>query len=542
MKRILLHYIIPLLLLGLWSTCANIQSPTGGPKDKKPPRLLSSIPSNSQSQFHGTTVLLTFDETVKLNSPREEIIISPSPGKEIEYQVKNNKVFITPKTPWKDSTTYSILFRDGIQDITESNVPPNLKLAFSTGPTIDSLIIAGQVIDLQLGTPKDKITVAIYAEDTFDIFRHTPNYFTKTDKRGNFQLENIRAGRYWIYAFDDKNKNLKVESRSEMFGYQVLPIDLTEDIDTLSLPLILLDSRPLKISSIRNMGTLTRIKLSKGGIDYTLSTEKDLTSAFGDNTTEINVWNPEGSDSLRVRLQVSDSLEQTVDSVFYIKRTNAQAPIEKFTAKLGGPTINPETGRLTTVLSFSKPVRSFLFDSLHIKVDTTAKLPIAQEEITHRPKQKQYALSKELGKKMFGADANPLLILMMKKSFAISVDGDTSKAISEQVVIFWPEETGIITVQANTKKKNYILQLIEKSGRKIVSESINNPRLVAKSIPPGDYQLRVVVDTNGNGKWDPGNIYKKMEPEQIIYYRAPNGSAEFPVRANWEVGPIQFKY
>jgi len=542
MKRIILWYIIPLVLLGLWSNCANIQSPTGGPKDKRPPRLISSIPNNSQTQFHGTTVLLTFDEAVKLNSPREEIIISPSNGKDIEYQVKNNKVFITPKTPWKDSTTYSILFREGIQDITESNTPPNLKLAFSTGPTIDSLVVAGQVNDLQLGTPKDKITVAIYAEDTFDIFRHAPSYFTKTDKQGNFQLENIRAGRYWIYAFDDKNKNLKVESRSEMFGYRTTPIDLTQDIDTLALYLILLDSRPLKISSIRNVGTITRIKLSKGVIDYTLTTENEVISAFGDNTTEINIWNPEVPDSMKVTLHATDSLEQMADTVFYIRRTDLKAPTEKFTAKLGGPSINPETGRLNTVISFSKPVHSIFLDSLYIKIDTTAKLTFTKDEMAYRAKQKQYVLTKDLGKKMFGADANPSIVLMMKKAFAVSMDGDTSKAISEPVLIFWPEETGIVSVQANTKKTNYIIQLVEKSGRKIVSQSINTPRFVAKNLPPGDYQLRAILDTNGNGVWDAGNIYKKIEPEQIIYYQAPNGSAKFPVRANWEVGPLLFTY
>ncbi|MBL7850476.1 MAG: Ig-like domain-containing protein [Cyclobacteriaceae bacterium] len=542
MKRLFLQVIVPILLIGGWSQCANIQSPSGGPKDKTPPHLLSSIPVNNQTGYRGTTVLLTFDEAVKLNSPREEIIISPSPGKEIEYKVKNNKVFITPKIPWKDSTTYSILFREGIQDITESNSPPNLKLAFSTGPTIDSLVVSGQVSDLQLGIPKDKITVAIYAEDTFDIFTHAPNYFTKTDKRGFFQLENLRAGRYWIYAFDDKNKNLKVESRSEMFGYRIMPIALATNIDTLDIPLIRLDTRPLKITSIRNTGNITRIKFNKGVVDYSLTVDKELTSAFGENISEISVWNPESADSLKVILTARDSLDESVDSTFFIKKTDTKPLSEKFSVTLGGSSIIPESGKFSTILTFTKPVRGLLLDSLFLKVDTTARLTFSKEEMTYRPKQKQYVLSKDLGKKMFGPESDPSIVLMLKRAFAISVDGDTSKAVSETVKIFWPEENGIVTIQANTKRKNYILQLLEKSGNRIVAQVINNNKLVAKNIPPGDYQVRAIIDSNANGVWDPGNLKKKTEPEAIIYYKAANGSAQFPVRANWEVGPLVFSF
>jgi hypothetical protein len=210
MKRLFIQLIAPVLLL-LWSTCANIKTPSGGPKDKRPPKLVSSKPAANQINYKGVSVELTFNESIKLNNPKEEIIISPSPAKDIEFTTKGNKVLILPKTPWKDSTTYSILFREGVQDITESNSPTNLKLAFSTGPWIDSLMLSGNAFDLIAGQPKEKITVAVYSADTFDIFNDTPSYFTKTDKRGNFVLENIRAGQYKIYAFEDKNKNLKAQ-------------------------------------------------------------------------------------------------------------------------------------------------------------------------------------------------------------------------------------------------------------------------------------------------------------------------------------------
>jgi len=540
MKLVFIRFIIPVALLIIWSQCANIQSPTGGPKDKRPPGLISSIPKSNETNYKGTTILLTFDENVKLNSPREEIIISPSLGKDIQYEVKGNKVFLTPKTPWKDSTTYSILFREGIQDVTESNAPLNLKLAFSTGDYIDSLSISGNVIDHLDGTSKDKITVAIYAEDTFNIFEHVPSYFTKTNKQGIFHLDNIRQGRYKLYAFDDKNKNLKVESRAEMYGFIQSPITLNENIDTLVLGLIQLDARPLKISSIRNAGNVTRVRFSKNLNSYQLQSDNEIVNAFGDTQSEITIWNP--ADSARVRLNAVDSLDNSLDTAFYVKTTSIKPVIERFTWTTGSPSINPDNARFLTTLKFNKPLRDINLDSLYIHVDSVTRITFTKEELTYTPHLKEISISKDLNKKMFGADDNPILTLFAKPAFAVSMDGDSSKAQSSAILIYWPEENATLSLQASTTEKAYIIQLLDKSSRKVVAKSHNNPKLVARNIPPSEYQIRVIIDENQNGRWDPGNFLKGIEPEKVIYYVAPDGTKTFPVRANWEVGPLNFAF
>lgn len=522
--------------------CANVQTPTGGPKDKRPPKLLSSIPRPNDINFHGNTILLTFDEAVKLKSPREEIIISPSAGKDIEFTAKGNKVFITPKSKLQDSTTYSFQFREGIQDITEGNVPPNLKLAFSTGPTIDSLSIAGEVHEALKGTHQDKITVAIFSADTFDIFAHTPSYFTQTDKQGNFILDNLRAGTYHIYAFADGNKNLKVESRSEKFGFLKDSINLTANIDTLSIGLVQLDSRDLKISSIRNVGNVTRIRFSKGLNDYDLISEAPVVNAFGDKRDEINIWNPPPPDSVRITLTAIDSLYSRKDTVFYIKTTDTKPIPDKFNWSLGRPEINPENAQLVTTFTFSKPLAHLDFDSLYVKVDTTALISITRDDMTFDDKQKEIKLVKDFPKKMFGPDQNPLLTLMAKRAFAVSIDGDTTKQQSAPVTIFWPEENGTLTLEAHTKSKSYVLQLLEKGSGTVIVQTVNSPRLVARNIPPGDYYIRAIIDSNANGSWDPGNYYKRIQPEPVIYFVGTEGSQTIPVRANWEIGPLQFTF
>ena len=532
-----------LLCLSLLITgCASITTPSGGPKDSKPPILIKSIPSPNQTNFKGKTVELVFNEYVKLNNPKEEIIISPSPGKNIEIKSNGTKVTITPKDNWQDSTTYSIVLREGVQDITESNSPPNLKIAFSTGPTIDSLNMSGTINDLLLGSPADKITVALYSPDTFNIFSHTPSYFTKTDKSGKYKLENIKPGRYGIYAFDDKNKNLKVESRTERYGFLSNKIDLRKPTDSVNIGLIMMDSRPLKITAIRNVGTITRLRFNKYIVDYSIQSEKDIIHAFGDNQTEIIIWNPIiKGDSLLLHLVAGDSIQTEADSTFFIKKTDVKPIKENLKWSLGIPSVDSETGTFKTVMKFSKPLITLNFDSLFIQLDTTSTIPIVKEDISIDERHKEISISKILDKQLFTGDKDPRLTLKAGKGFAYSIDRDTSKSITTPIPILWPEDTGVLLTQVITREKNYIIQLLAKDG-KIVSTAQNVAKQTFKNLPPAEYSIRIILDTNKNGKWDPGNIIKGEEPEKVVFYSAPNGKKSFPMRANWEYGPLILRF
>jgi uncharacterized protein (DUF2141 family) len=50
-----------------------------------------------------------------------------------------------------------------------------------------------------------------------------------------------------------------------------------------------------------------------------------------------------------------------------------------------------------------------------------------------------------------------------------------------------------------------------------------------KLFPPGDYELRILFDSNNNGKWDPGNYAKKLQPERAITL-----DTKLNIKANWD--------
>lgn len=254
------HYFSFLLLAG----CAKQTSPTGGPKDETPPELVKSNPEHNTVNYKGSEIELTFSELIQLNKPKDEIIISPA-IKEIETTYRKNKVFISFKSELQDSTTYSFSFRESVQDLTEKNSASNLKLAFSTGSFIDSLSVEGRIMDLLTNKPLPNITVAVhYESDTFDIFKHKAEIITKSDLDGNFLIENLKPTSYTLYAFNDKNKNLFVDSKSEKYGFISEPINLKNTLKEITIPLISLDARALKLLApgpLKTISILNSIKV-----------------------------------------------------------------------------------------------------------------------------------------------------------------------------------------------------------------------------------------------------------------------------------------
>jgi len=59
-------------------------------------------------------------------------------------------------------------------------------------------------------------------------------------------------------------------------------------------------------------------------------------------------------------------------------------------------------------------------------------------------------------------------------------------------------------------------------------------------VPPGTYKVRLLIDSNNNGKWEPGNILTNTPPEPILYYTSDQNTTELILRANWELIDIDF--
>jgi len=529
-----------LIVSCLWR-CAVQTTPQGGPKDETPPILMRSTPQEKETNFHEKTIELTFNEKVKLNNPTDEIIITPSPGKIIDFKAIKNKITIEPKDGWAENTTYSISFREGVQDITEGNSADTLHLAFSTGPEIDSLSIFGKITNGIKEEIPQKITIAIYESDTTDIFKHAAVYFTKTNKQGQFKLENLKAGKYFLYGFEDRNKNLKIESTTEIFGFKSEPIVLVSDRpDSIIFSLAKADSRPIKINSIRRTDKSTRVIFNKSIVAYEVSTDSIDTpiNYFGDNTSEIILFNPVNkTDSVRINLVAKDSINLKLDTVFYTKQSLTKAQVESFKINYDQPIYVPETETFTLKGSFNKPIKQINTDSIFIKIDSTNRIQIDEKELLINNINKTISLYKKIERNKFitKETTNPAVIL--GKAFLTTFEDDTTKAETKQIKTLSSEKTATLEIQIKTLQKSFIIQLLNGSG--IVLESVKNVKnYIFKNLDPVTYKLRVIDDKNANGQWDTVNILTRTEAEPVHYYKSQEGRTDIATRENSDIGPL----
>ncbi len=538
-----LHWLICLIFVG---SCARQSAPTGGPKDTIPPTVISSIPGRESVNFDGKVIELEFSELVDVNNPNEQLIISPTIGKDFEIKPRKNKIILTLKKDLQDSTTYTLNFRDAVRDITEKNPARNLQFVLSTGSYIDSLSIAGTTSDILTSKELPEITVAVHEpNDTFNIFTHPATYFTKTSKTGTFKIANLKPGTYYIYAFNDKNKNLIIDSKSESYGFETVSIDLTEDLTNINLGLVKLDSRELKITGARPFNTYFNLRLSKSltTVDVKPTDNTDIYFTYGDDQSNIKIYNTIGErDSLGVNVIGTDSIGNTIDSLVYLSFLDKAATPEKFTAALSNTTIMAENGKLTATVTFTKPLREINPDSLFLRIDSTTTIPLTQENIDYKEATRILTISKLLGKQLFyidpekeqpkeGRKNNPELYA--GQGAFISIENDSSSATKQQITPIQPNTLSSIMFEVATDSKTFVVQLLDKNNS-LVKEVYNIKKGDFTNLTSGEYRIRVYSDRNNNRQWDAGNYFKKQEPEPMVYSKNDKGETTIALKESWD--------
>jgi uncharacterized protein (DUF2141 family) len=545
------------ILVLVWG-CANRVQPTGGPKDEDPPKLVHSVPESGQRNFKGQEIFVEFDEYVTTKSLNEQLIITPRIDGDYEYKIRKRVVHLTFSEPFDDSTTYTLNFREGIVDIHESLPAEDLLLAFSTGNMLDTLEISGTVIDLLTKKLLDKVTVGLYPiDDTLDIFSGAPYYFTKTNGQGNYTFTNVKSGEYRIYAFDDQNKNLTCESNREAYAFldQTIKLDTVYFADTMNMQFLNIDTLEI-----------TRTRLS--GRYFLLTANKYLTQAriissdtnviqfkFADDHKGLKIYNTFPiQDSLKVWAIVQDSLGLSVQDTFYLKFPESSRKADEFKLSIKDPEGSLAKKIILGEITFDKPLSQFNPDSISIKKDSLAQYFVSdtfsyqidslENKLSYTFKIPQAildSLNKKSDKLKSPKDRGSLkgpgklaYKLVLPKATFISIENDSSKTLSKQIKFTNNAKTGLITGKITTLYKSFFIQLLNDKFD-IVKEQYNGDTFTFTEIPPGNYYIRIMIDENGNGKWDMADIRLNRPAEKVILYRDSEGNSNTVIRANWEI-------
>ena len=226
MIRRLKHILIAasLLLSALLAQrCANAVAPTGGPQDTMPPVVVDAVPENRNINFIGKKIEITFDEYITLENANQNVLISPPLNEKPDIKLHNKTVVVKFKEDLAPNTTYTINFGSSIKDLHEGNPFKDYVYSFSTGEFIDTLSIAGTILNAEDKKPVENAYVSLYASDRDNLdslpLSAKPNYISKTDKEGKFRLEGLADQKYLVFALKDVNSNLYFDLPNEEVAF-----------------------------------------------------------------------------------------------------------------------------------------------------------------------------------------------------------------------------------------------------------------------------------------------------------------------------------
>ncbi|NJN28207.1 MAG: Ig-like domain-containing protein [Cyclobacteriaceae bacterium] len=101
MTNSIVYGFISLCLAIIIASCAQITPPTGGPRDTIPPSRISSNPDNQSINFEGKNITISFDEKIKTDKLKEQLIITPLIESKYDFLVKKNTFKISFDEPFR---------------------------------------------------------------------------------------------------------------------------------------------------------------------------------------------------------------------------------------------------------------------------------------------------------------------------------------------------------------------------------------------------------------------------------------------------------
>lgn len=524
-RRLLVYLLCTLCLC----RCANIGNPEGGPRDTTPPIIqIDESTPNLQRNFNPVTldepIIIKFNEWVKLEDAFKQVVISPPLvyAPKIELKGKGVSVKLDPREVLKENTTYTINFGKAIKDITENLPARNLRFVFSTGPIIDTAFIAGKLIDAITGETKEDQVIMLYTSDADSvIYKQRPIYFSRSDERGNFIIQNIKDTTYKIFALEDANSNYFYDQDKERIAFLDRRVAPGEDTTTLVLRYYTSFVRPRIINFNTETAGLIKLQTNYPVEELVLKTERPGIELFSMKVmdTVMIYYHP---DSIRDWALEVNFLDRPIDTILVnrIRRTSS----DSFRLVQPRNQVNEIAPDGQLELSFNQPVGQIDTTLISFIDDTTLK-PVSFRMIKSALNHQVYFECDCIEQQTYSLTILPGAILNYKSNGMDTLKMKL-KGINSAIA-------GTLMVEVNDldSTQQYIFQL-KVDDRIIATDSINNHAQFTKTyryLNPATYSIQIIEDKNRNHRWDPGNYPNKTLPEKIVIEK------NISVRANWEL-------
>jgi len=523
--------IFTILSLAIVSGCAKRGNPTGGPLDSLPPVLVNANPKLNSTNFNSEEIRLTFDEFVKLDKVQDQLIISP-PINKSAYEIKplngvTKKVFLKFLDTLDINTTYTINFGNSIKDNNENNPLTFFSYTFSTGETIDSLYVKGNISDAYDLETDEYVSIQLYRVDSTlndsIIYNKLPTYISNSLDSTSYKFQNLKEGKYLIIAIKDVDNNYFFDPFYDKIGFIdsliTLPKDSIIDLKLFKEETDLIWDRPHFINSEKiGFGYYGKLNLKKIEINSNLPDSVDYTFTKEVDKDTIYLWLSRNSfDSLNFNLIEKDTTKLT--TLKFDRKRDTLIDSLSISAK----TVNVIHLKESFKLSSNIPIKK-IEDSLITVRDIDSILVPFVSSINDN--------LDEIDLKFEVSPSDNYRIFIMPDAIK-DIKGVTNDTLQFNLTSQSLEDYGniFLDVIRNSQSK-FILHLIDTNGD-IIREYMNvdsNSTYNFEYIRPGKYTFRLIEDSNKNDIWDTGNYLQKVSPEPVYYF-----PSELEVRANWDL-------
>jgi hypothetical protein len=531
------------ILIGLLSSCAQVVNPSGGPRDTQPPRIIRFDPENSSVNQSKGSFSIYFDEYFSVRDQNNQWIISPPQSIPPAYIIKGKQLQITLKDSLKNNTTYSIQLGNSIVDITESNPAPSIQYVFSTGSEIDSLVLEGMVVNAYTGLPEKGVNVQLYrpercVSDSF-VYKISPDFFATSDESGKFRIPYLYDGQFKLSAVKDVNKNFLYDPPEELIGFSDTLIPSNNKLQ-LSISVFKENEKQFVKKTLFN-------EYGKASVAFNRSTDslylkpingfslKNLIKKLNETKDTLNVWVTDFSlDTLEFEIYSENKLIDTLR--FPLKKRDSFRP----RGRVKGTTDSNKMPFVTKLLSeesskpgnpiafeFNRPLDGFEKDSMLIfQAAKTFNAAIEKDSINLlRINFKAEFLPDSTYKFLFKKGAFKDIYNNESDSTEFSITINNESKYGNLSIYLLPADS-----VESSMEGTFLCEFLNDKGKTIYSFIKTIPDTIEiDMLVPGNYQLRVIEDSNQNAKWDSGNFLKKVAPERIYY------SPPINIRANWDI-------
>ncbi len=590
--------VVMFFLSAFFSRCASILTPTGGPKDTLPPVIVAMTPDNFTTSFDKKQIYIEFDEYVVIKDQQKEFFTSPAMKKTPTLLTKGRGVLVTIKDTLLENTTYSLNFGSSIQDNNENNPLNSMRYVFSTGKTIDSMMVSGYTADSYKADSVSKTFIYFFVADSLEnvaeydstLFNHKPASIARAEKNGIFIAQNLKPIRYRAYAVEDTNDNQMYEPGTDKVGF------LDEEFTPQDLPGFAVWYDSVRMYAVadpqlyfrmftdetfkrQNLQGYERLLQHKAMLYFSAANPEIESITFDQIPSDDVFIEPitKGRDTLALWLktpseQLPDTLRTVVsyykhDSVnnFVLQRDTIRLSWKLFETKDAEKArLEKEAKRDATlaagqewkdpdkVLKYQMPISGEVnpernltidFDYPLVKLDTS-RLLLTRMDADSLITDMSVSIERDtvnLRRYYIRSPWGPVsdnYTLTIPEGTLTDVAGFVNDTIVGKYTVADPEKyaTVLIHLKADAELDySYIIQLLDGSGKLLEEKrDLKSGDVTFNFVPAGEIRFRIIEDMDGNGEWNSGNVVERRQPERSEMYSS-GGEDTFATKVNWEV-------